>query len=89
MNGLSACFIYNRFLRVENSLQKVDLCLNAAGKAISMPFRWKIYAPYFGLCAGGGEAACAPAEEGEILRCTAINGGCVGGIGGGCVGGIG
>lgn len=44
MKGLSACFIINRFLRVENSLQMVDLCFNAAGKAISMPSVWKIYA---------------------------------------------
>ena len=80
MKGLSACFIYNRFLRVENSLQKVDLRFNAAWKAISMPFGWTIYAPYFGLYAGGGEAAYAPAEEGETVRCTAINGGCVGAI---------
>jgi hypothetical protein len=81
MKGLSACFIYNRFLRVENSLQKVDLRFNAAGKAISMPAPQKSFAPYFGLCVGGGEAACAPYDEGETLRCTAINGGCVGAIG--------
>ena len=73
MKGLSACFIYCRFLRVENSQQKVDLCFNAAGKAISMPFPRKIYAPYFGLYTSGGKAAGAPPEEGETLHCTGIN----------------
>jgi hypothetical protein len=74
MKGLSACFIYNRFLRVENSLQKVNLCFNAAGKAISMPGPQKSLAPYFGLYTGGGKAAGAPAEEGEMLHCTGIDG---------------
>jgi hypothetical protein len=63
-----------RFLRVENSLQQVNLCFNAAGKAISMPLQRKIYAPYFSLHTGGGKAAGAPVEEGETLYCTGING---------------
>jgi len=80
MACLRASF-YNRFLRVENSLQQVDLCLNAAGKAISMPGPHKSFAPYFGLYAGGGKAAGAPAEEGKTFHCTAINGGRIGAFG--------
>jgi hypothetical protein len=37
---------FNRFLRVENSLQKVDLWFNDAGKAISMPFSERFFAHY-------------------------------------------
>ena len=73
MKGLSACFMINRFLRVKNSLQMVDLCFNAAGKAISMPFVWNFYAPYFGLYTGGGKAAGAPAEEGETFHCAGVD----------------
>ena len=73
MNGLSACFIISRFLRVENSLQMVDLCFNAGGKAISMPDRTNIYAPYFGLNTSGGKAAGDPAKKGETFHCTGID----------------
>ena len=46
MKGLSAFFISTKFLRVENSLQKVDLWFNDTEKAISMPFDRKSFAPY-------------------------------------------
>jgi hypothetical protein len=81
MNGLSACFIYNRFLRVENSLQKVYLWFNAGWKAISMPGPQKSFAPYFGLYSGDGEAAGALAEEGETFHCTGIDSGGTGAFG--------
>ena len=82
MKGLSAFFISTKFLRVENSLQKVDLWFNDTEKAISMPFDRKSFAPYTAtLYTGGGEAAGGGLEEGKAVRCAGIDGDLTGAFG--------